>query len=143
MNRRCLRKISLRHTGQRDRRRLHLRHMQACPQGIRATCTARTMHTLQSLPGTPGGPSPFWCPLRLPVPSSFSGIPTTVSSGSPAQCNVIVEDVIGADGASRSPRPIGHPFPLAHAWDCVPLKIEVSLQLSIQFSFLRSKEGQN
>ena len=84
MNRRCRRRISFLHTGQRDSRRLHLRHMQAWPHGISATWTARTMHTLQSRPGTPGGPSPLAYLLRLPVPSCFSGMSTTVSGGSPA-----------------------------------------------------------
>ena len=84
MNRRWRLKISFLHTGQRDSRRLHLRHMQACPQGISATCTSRTMHTLQSRPGTPGGPSPLAYRLRLPVPSCFSGMSTTVSAISPA-----------------------------------------------------------
>ena len=84
MKRRWRLKISFLHTGQRDSRRLHLRHMQACPQGISATCTSRTMHTLQSRPGTPGGPSPFAYRLRLPVPSCFSGMSTIVSGSSPA-----------------------------------------------------------
>ena len=70
---------------QRERRRLHLRHMQAWPQGISATCTARTMHTLQSRPGTPGGPSPFSCRLRPAASSCLSGMSTMVSFASPAE----------------------------------------------------------
>ena len=85
MKSRCRRRISLRHTGQRERRRLHLRHMQAWPQGISATCTARTMHTLQSLPGTPGGPSPFSWRLRPAASSCLSGMSKMVSPALPAE----------------------------------------------------------
>ena len=94
MKSRCRLRISLRHTGQRDRRRLHLRHMHAWPQGIRATCTARTMHTLQSRPGTPGGPSPLGYLLWLAASSCFSGMSSTVSAGSSAERRTVQNSVL-------------------------------------------------
>ena len=71
MYRRCLRKISLRQTGQRGILREHLLHMQAWPQGMTTTCS--------SSPADHG-----WCGARMQV-CALCVEPTLMTTASTGQ----------------------------------------------------------